>query len=171
MERIAFGDRCVEHAIVELDAGAVGDTDEPVEDSDDRRSLDRSLVTDHGGQCSACLVDVTATEFDRVGESEEFRSRRNTDFANVFGIEGTLEVDSQTVRFAAHTEQRGVGRRSIEALVERRRTGRHEFGLWTRQRELPPQVRELGAVGVVRVDQLEPRPIGDGHEAECSAHV
>ena len=108
---------------------------------------------------------------DRVGERKEFRSRRNTDVANVFGIEGTVEVDSQTVRFAAHTEQRGVGRRSIEALVERRRTGRHEFGLRTRQRELPPQVRELSAMGVVRVDQLEPRPIGDGHEAERSAHV
>ena len=38
--------------------------------------------------------------------------------ADVIGIERCFQIGNEAVRFAAHTEQRGVGRRSIKTLVQ-----------------------------------------------------
>ena len=96
-------------------------------------------------------VEVGLAELDGVREAQQLGAVGHADVTHERAVDDTVVVDLDAERFAAHTEQRGVGRRSIEALVQRGGARGDQLDGRARQRPAPDRLQELGAPRIVRV--------------------
>lgn len=118
-ELIANLDRGRSQAVVDRDAGAVGHPHQPRERGHGGRCLGRAVGTDLGDQGGSEVIDRCAGHR-RFGEGQEGLTGRDTGGRRLAAAEGGGQVGRFAQRVTARTEQRGVGRRSIETLVHRR---------------------------------------------------
>ena len=134
----AIGVRVVAQAGVELDARPVGDTHQSVEHGDRGGRLDHAICPDRGDQRLACRAELPGRRPLRlVRERQQFGAVFDADIADEVGVDDQFHVDLDVEGVAAHTEQRCVGRRSIEALVQPGGSGGDEFDLRAVERAVP----------------------------------
>lgn len=148
-ESIAVIGRVDEHSVVELDPGAVSHPYEPVEDGGGGRGLRQTVRPDGSRQCFASgyerRVVGPCSVANRSGEGAQFGTGRDTAARGIVSIENSIEIDLETLGFAARTEQRQMGRRSIEALVKSRDPRCDELDLGSAEGTVPSEGHELGA--------------------------
>ena len=76
-----------------------------------------------------------------------------------------------TRNLPAHTEERSVDRRSVEALIEGRNTSRDEFYLWPANGSALADVHQLVQGEIVGCRQVKEGTGLGGNKAECPSDV
>ena len=126
-------------ALIDRDAGPVGDPYQSGEGGDRRARLTGTGGTDRGDQLCSSRREIVEVANGALGERGECLTVENAGVVNSTAydrVEAYLAADG----FTARTEQGGVGRRSIEALVQRGDPCGDELNLWAFQGGRPHQV-------------------------------
>ena len=116
-QRFAQVDGHRRQPVVDGNTRAIGNPNQARERSDRCRSLTCPVGPDQRNHSGAEVVERLAPNR-RLGEGKQFLRCRDV-VTNDGAADRCQQFRIATERFAARTEQRGVGRRSIEAFVHR----------------------------------------------------